>query len=216
MELARGAREGARLYDIGFPLPRSWLYGISGLIVVVAAFGIGFVIANGRRPDVAHVERPAAIVADEPADDVVVVQAAAEMPRFPAFAPDGVIVVRPDVQERAFAAAETVPEAPVERVNSRRPASSAERRARLDTRRPARPPVTVASAEAARPDTNAEEPRVDAPPTRNEAPPAREYAEATQANDEVSEEESDNRSWYGSEEYRREVAERRREARRRR
>jgi hypothetical protein len=218
------------LYDLGFPLVRSWLYGIGGFIVVTAAFAIGFVVANSGRPDTAEVEVPAAVVADESADDVIVVRAGAERPRFPAFAPEGVIVVpAPATEERAFAAAETVPHerSTVERATSERRA--AERRARSNIRSPAPSPVAVAGPDSSAPrareleqadlETSAEESHQDIRPTRNEAPPVREYEEAEYADNEASEEESDNRSWYGSEEYRREVAERRRaerEARRRR
>ena len=216
MELARHAREGAPLYDVGFPFPRSWLYGIGGFIVVAAAFAIGVVIAGSGRIRTAEVEVPA-VIADDTVDDVIVVRAPAENPRFPAFAPEGVIVVQaPTPQERVFAAAETVQERPTtERARSPRRAENAESSARLEVLRPMPPSATDARRANARleeagPETSADE------SARNEAPPVRdpEYAE-----NEASEAEPDNRSWYGSAEYRREVAERRRaerEARRRR
>jgi hypothetical protein len=186
------------LYDIGFPLPRSWLLGIAGFIVVIAAFAIGYVIAGRDPPQTAEVDEPAAIVADNPVDDVLVARAVAEPPKhFPAFAPEGVIVVSAPSQERAFAEIEQ----PSRRVES------AQRRVRSSE---PRPPVTVAQtdpraqelaepSEEARPETSADE-----RPARNEAPPVREDAEAGHAA------EGNNRSWYGSEEYWREVRERRR------
>jgi hypothetical protein len=148
---------------------------------------------------------------DASVDDVLVARPVAEPPKhFPAFAPEGVIVVSaPSRDERVFAEARAHIEQPS------RPVESAQRRARPSE---PRPPAAVARAEPrerelaelsedARPETNADE-----RPTRNEAPPVREEAAGGDA------EESDNRSWYGSEEYRREVEERRRaerEARRR-
>ncbi len=210
MELARHAREGAALYDIGFPFLRSWLYGIGGFIVIAAAFAVGLVIARGGRPDPAEVKGPA-IVSDRSADDVVVVRAAAETTRFPSFAPEGVIVVRPPArQEHSFAAADGVHERlSLERASSRRPARSAERRARSNVSQP--PPATVERTEP-----SVEAPRQDTPSARNEAPAVR---EAEHSGDEDYEDAFDNRSWYGSAEYWREVQERRRaerEARRRR
>jgi hypothetical protein len=214
------------LYDIGFPLVRSWLYGLGGFIVVIAAFAIGFVASSGGR-DTAEVDVPAPIVADESADDVIVVRPAAARARFPAFAPEGVIIVQaPNPEERTFAAADTVSHerATVERATSGRRGESAERRARASVRRPvardvsSTPPARELAelSEGASPEADVDEPRQDMRPTRNEAPAVR---EAEYPGDEPSEEASDNRSWYGSAEYRREVAERRRaerEARRRR
>jgi hypothetical protein len=183
------------LYDPGFPFPRSWLYGIGGFVFVAAAFAIGVVIANSGLTDTAEVKGRAEIVADRPTDEVLVVRAAPERARvFPAFAPEGVIVVpAPGAGERVFAANATT--------------SAAPRRARLYERRP---PVAVAEVgEEAAPEPRMEEPPQ---PAQNEAPPAREYEEAS--NDAPDEAEPDNRSWYGSEEYQREVAERRRARRR--
>ena len=194
MEQARHARAWVSLYDIGFPLPRSWLFGIAGFIVVIATFAIGYFIASRDRPAAAASPEPT-IAADVSADDVLVARAVAEPPKhFPAFAPEGVIVVQARSQERAFAEARI--EQPSRRVENAR-----------------RPPVAVARAEAraqelaelseeARPET-----RADERPARNEAPPVREQ-EAEYADAEA--EGSANRSWYGSEEYWREVRERRR------
>jgi hypothetical protein len=198
------------LYDLGFPLPRSWLYGLGGFVVVTAAFAIGLVVANSGPAGTAEVEGAAAIVADESADDVIVVRPSAESAHFPAFAPEGVIVVSaPSRDERAFA-------------EDRERIETARRRAQSNE---TRPPVAVARAEPrareldARTEEAHPETRADERLARNEAPPVRENEETEYADAEATQEESDNRSWYGSAEYRREVQERRRaerEARRRR
>lgn len=198
------------MYDPGFPFPRSWLYGLGGFFCVAAALAIGIVIA---RPG--EVEQRTPIVADRPADEVLVVRAAPERATvFPAFAPEGVIVVdAPSATQHASAAPETM--------TSERRVESARRRARLYER----PPVAAARADASlsrTPETEAspdeanqnvvDEPSQDIEPAQNEAPPARVYEEAS--NNEASEAAPDNRSWYGSEDYQREVQERRRARRR--
>ena len=199
------------MYDVGLPLPRSWLYGIGGLIVVIATFAIGYFIASRDPPRAAVTQESAAMATDAPADDVLVARAAAEPAQnFPAFAPEGVIVVSaPSRDERAFAEARERFEQPS------RPVESAQRRARSNE---PRPPVAVARpeprerelAELSEPETNADE-----RPSRDEAPAVRDDGEDANRDEETS----DSRSWYGSEEYRREVEERRRaerEGRRRR
>jgi len=207
MELARRAR--APLYDIGYPFLRSWLYGIGGFIVVIAAFAIGLTLARNGGGQTAEASRSEPVSPNQAPDDIIVVQPEVETPRFPNFAPEGVIVVRaPERREPTFAAAQ--------------PARDYQRIARASLRRPAeRAEQTIAS-----PASQLTEPEPRNPETRpadrdqaiqrteDPAPPTRDDEE--QASETVTE--ADARSWYGSTEYWREVRARQRaerEARRR-
>lgn len=202
------------MYDIGIPFLRSWLYGLGGLVVVVAAFAFGFVSAGRGRAERAKAEPPATVASTISADrPAVVVRPAVEPRRFPAFAPEGVIVVTPAAERRPAAFAN---------VESQQHARARERplaRARV------RPPVVAARAdttprdgdevrEGAPVQPSAEEPRGEVAAARDETAVVEQQAPAP-----AYAEERDDRSWYGSPEYRRELEERRRaerDARRRR
>ena len=200
------------MYDPGFPFLRPLLYGIGGLVFVGAAFAIVLVVAQSGSPESARVEERTLTLADRRADDVLVVRPASERASaFPAFAPEGVIVIPAPTG--------------VDRMVAEAAIASSERRVET-ARRPWRLSEPHSPAALAPDEPEAEEPPapeiVDQRPqdiqaTHDEAPPIREDAEASTNG--ALEEEPDNRSWYGSEEYWREVAERRRaerEARRRR
>lgn len=203
---ARCAREGATLYDPGFPFLRSWLYGLGGFVVVTVAFAVGFVIANNNASESARNEVPSASVAASSAEDVIAAPSAADPARFPEFAPEGVIVVRAQTPDE---------HATVERATAERRADNARRSARPSNIRRGPPPDAVARAdaglsrvremeelqEAQRPERSADASRESNALTRSEASPASENEAAQYA---------DERSWYGSAAYWREVEERRR------
>jgi hypothetical protein len=208
------------LYDIGFPFPRSWLYAIGGFIVVIATFAIGYFLASRHPLSADRIEEQAVTAADSSPDDVLVARAIPERPQhLPAFAPEGVIVVAaPSRDEPTIAEVRERIEQPSDRVERARS------RARANERRPA---AAVARAESSAPGAREvdalpepqSQARADEQPTQSETPSARESEEAEYADADAAQAESDNRSWYGSAEYRREVAERQRaerEARRRR
>jgi hypothetical protein len=201
--------------------------GIGGIMAVTAALAVGSVIAITRSPDESEVEEPATVLEDF-TEDV----RAQQTKNFPAFAPEGVIVVQAlGREERGFVAEEAITQEGArtyERIEVRRTAERERRgdglrqRVRASGPRSTPSPVSVTRIDSDAPrareldeppdlgstENNAEEPRYDMGPTGNEAPEAREYEEARQG--EAYGEEGDNRSWYGSPAYRREVEERRR------
>jgi hypothetical protein len=199
---------------------RAWLYAIGGLIVVTAALA-SFGEINGPQHSAPQAKEPAAIRPGDFTDDVSAMRAnSGEAKNFPAFAPDGVIVVRASSsRERAVArtAERATPETRADSLRQRVQASEPRLRppsatvARVESEalreRDLDEPLETSSAES---DVGESQPYIR--PLENEAPEAGEYERAS-----VSEA-NDRRSWYGSPAYRREVEERRRaerEARRR-
>lgn len=199
------------MYDVRFPLPRSWFYGVGGVLAVIAAMAVGFGLARPTSSDEAEVEAPAAM-AERSTGDVVA------STDFPAFAPQGVIVVDAPSPppEREVAAVDPT---------AARPSTRAEelsvRRARAALNRaPTTERETQTQVQVARADTTAPSAVSDAGPVEAAPPEDVSREEAEPMDDGATEQNSaDNRSWYGSAEYRREVAEQQRaerEARRRR
>lgn len=197
-------------------LLRAAAYGFGGFLFVSAAMAAGFVIAITGPPNVAEVKEVAAILSEGPpaesrADEATV------GPRFPSFAPQGVIVVTaPSRGESPVKEAEVIRVNAAQRNNaqrqvSRESLSEAARVHRPQDRRSAAPSASIASA------------RSPEPPSRPATSEAAAEARVTQINAEERRDETgpltdeaqsdddarDTRSWYGSPEYHRELAQRR-------
>ncbi len=202
------------MYDPGFPFLRSWLYGIGGFVVVTGAFAIGFVIANNNTSHSPRNEVASASVAASSADDVIALPPETDPSQFPEFAPEGVIVVRAQAPGELASS---------ERATAERRADNARRSARASNIRRSRPPSAVARVDAEPSSARASEELQEAQrsnPVAETSPDSDALAssEASSAPQNEAAQYADERSWYGSAEYWREVEERRRaerEARRR-